>query len=80
MPSEQYSLELTNTIVGRLDPQRSRVTGLVVGYTEAVLQDKSILFYCVQSTAATFSGVYSRVLPTLVGSGRVECIVTPPVF
>ncbi len=31
MPSEQYSLELTNTTVGRLHPQRSRVTGLVVG-------------------------------------------------
>ncbi len=47
MPSEQYSLELTNTTVGRLHPQRSRVTGLVVGYTEAVLQDISILILCV---------------------------------
>ncbi len=28
MPSEQYSLELTNTTVGRLHSQRSRVTGL----------------------------------------------------
>ena len=43
MPSEQYSLDLTNTTVGRLDPQRSKVTGLVVGFTEVVLQDKSIL-------------------------------------
>ncbi len=43
MPSEQYSLELTNTTVGKLDRERSRVTGLVVGYTEAVLQDMSIL-------------------------------------
>ena len=43
MPSEQYSLELTNTTVGRLDSKRSRVTGLVVGYTEVVLQDISIL-------------------------------------
>ena len=44
MPSDQYTLELTNYTVGELDTQRSRVTGLVVGYTEAVLQDKSILF------------------------------------
>ncbi len=44
MPSE---LELTNTTVGRLHPQRSRVTGLVVGYTEAILQDISILILCV---------------------------------
>ena len=43
MPSEQYSLELTNTTVGELNSQRSRVTGLVVGYTEIVLQDISIL-------------------------------------
>ena len=42
MPSEQYTLELTNTTVGRLDRRRSRVTGLVVGGTEIVLQDKSI--------------------------------------
>lgn len=44
MPSDQYTLELTNYTVGELDTQRSRVTGLVVGYTEAVLQDKSILY------------------------------------
>ena len=59
MPSDQYTLELTNYTVGELDTQRSRVTGLVVGYTEAVLQDKSILYsdwlwshpppYCVHS-------------------------------
>ena len=42
MPSEQYTLELTNTTVGTLDKQRSRVTGLVIGDTEIVLQDKSI--------------------------------------
>ena len=42
MPSDQYSLELTNTTVGSLDTQRSNVTGLVVGDTEVVLQDKSI--------------------------------------
>ena len=42
MPSEQYTLELTNTTVGRLDRQRSRVTGLVIGDTEIVLQDKSM--------------------------------------
>ncbi len=45
MPSEQYYLELTNGTVARLDIARSRVTGLVVGYTEAVLQDKSILYW-----------------------------------
>ncbi len=33
--------------VKRLHPQRSRVTGLVVGYTEAILQDISILILCV---------------------------------
>ena len=43
MPSEQYTLELTNKTVGTLNRQRSRVTGLVVGDTEIVLQDKSIL-------------------------------------
>ena len=47
MPSEQYTLELTNTTVGRLNRQRSRVTGLVIGDTELVLQDKSILCGCV---------------------------------
>ena len=43
MPSDQYTLELTNTTVGRLDQRRSRVTGLVIGDTEIVLQDKSML-------------------------------------
>lgn len=42
MPSEQYSLELTNTTVASLDVQTSNVTGLVIGDTEIVLQDKSI--------------------------------------
>ena len=42
MPSDQYTLELTNLTVGRLDRKRSRVTGLVVGDTEVVLQDRSI--------------------------------------
>ena len=44
MPCDQYTLELTNSTVGKLDRQRSRVTGLIVGYTEVVLQDKSILY------------------------------------
>ena len=44
MPSDQYSLELTNTTAASLDPASSNVTGLVVGDTEVVLQDKSILF------------------------------------
>ena len=43
MPSDQYSLELTNTTVASLDTPSSNVTGLVVGDTEVVLQDKSIL-------------------------------------
>ncbi|XP_064384504.1 nuclear pore membrane glycoprotein 210-like [Halichondria panicea] len=43
IPSQQYSLELTNTTVQRLHPQRSRVTELVVGYTEAILQDINML-------------------------------------
>ena len=42
MPSDQYTLELTNTTVGRLDRRRSRVIGLVIGDTEIVLQDKSM--------------------------------------
>ena len=46
MPSDQYRLELTNVTVGRLDHQRSRVTGLLVGDTEVVLQDRSILCVC----------------------------------
>ena len=41
MPSEQYSLELTNTTVASLDHSTSIVTGLVIGDTEIVLQDKS---------------------------------------
>ena len=45
MPSEQYTLELTNRTVGTLDKMRSRVTGLVIGVTEVVLQDKSILVH-----------------------------------
>lgn len=43
MPSEQYSLELTNTTVASLDVQTSNVTGLVIGDTEIVLQDKNML-------------------------------------
>ena len=43
MPSDQYSLELTNTTVASLDVPTSNVTGLVVGNTEIVLQDKRIL-------------------------------------
>lgn len=42
MPSDQYSLELTNTTVASLDIQTSNVTGMVIGDTEVVLQDKSI--------------------------------------
>ena len=45
MPSKQYTLELTNTTVGELDVERSRVTGLAVGFTELVLNDKSLLLY-----------------------------------
>ncbi len=40
MPSEQYSL-------GETPPTEVKVTGLVVGYTEAVLHDISILILCV---------------------------------
>ena len=54
MPSEQYSLELTNTTIGKLDSERSRVTGLVVGYTEVVLQDISILSCRLASPHANF--------------------------
>ncbi|CAI8026947.1 Nuclear pore membrane glycoprotein 210 [Geodia barretti] len=43
MPSDQYSLELTNTTVASLDTPSSNVTGLVVGDTEVVLQDKNML-------------------------------------
>ena len=51
MPSDQYTLELTNVTVGRLDRKRSRVTGLVVGDTDVVLQDRSILI-CVMCVRA----------------------------
>ena len=47
MPLKQYSMELTNTTVGRLHPQRSRVTGLVVGCTEARHQYPNIVCVCV---------------------------------
>ena len=44
LPSDQHSLQLTNQTVAELDTQKSRVTGLVIGFTEVVLQDKSILY------------------------------------
>ena len=43
MPSNQYYFELTNETVGRLDHTSSQVKGLVIGYTQIVVQDKSIL-------------------------------------
>ena len=42
MPSDQYSLELTNATVASLDVPTSNVTGLVIGHTDIVLQDKRI--------------------------------------
>ena len=66
MPSEQYSLELTNTTVGELNLQRSRVTGLVVGYTEIVLQDISILLQRVNlEIVCIFGCVYGILALTL---------------
>lgn len=44
LPSDQHSLLLTNTTVAQLDHKRSRVTALVLGFTDVVLQDKSILY------------------------------------
>ncbi len=43
LPSDQHSLQLTNETVAELDSQKSRVTGVIIGFTEVVLQDKSIL-------------------------------------
>ena len=43
LPSDQYYLQLTNETVAELDPETSRVTGLVPGYTEVILHNKSIL-------------------------------------
>ena len=41
MPSDQYTLELSNTTVASLDKEISRVTGMILGDTEIVLHDKS---------------------------------------
>ena len=41
MPSDQYTLELSNTTVASLDKEMSRVTGMILGDTEIVLHDKS---------------------------------------
>ena len=60
MPSEQYSLELTNTTVGKLDSERSRVTGLVVGYTE--VQDISILSCRLASPHANFHSMCTETI------------------
>jgi len=43
MPSSRYYFELTNETVARLDHTSSQVTALVIGYTNLVVQDKSIL-------------------------------------
>ena len=43
VPSDQHSLQLSNETVAELNTHKSRVTGLVIGFTEVVLQDKSIL-------------------------------------
>jgi len=45
MPSNQYYFELTNETVARLDHTSSQVKGLVIGYTQIVVQDKSILLF-----------------------------------
>ena len=42
MPSDQYNLVLTNTTVAKLNRLKSRVTGMVIGDTEIVLNDKSM--------------------------------------
>ena len=41
MPSDQYSLSITNTTVCSLDRELSRATGRVIGDTNIVLHDKS---------------------------------------
>ena len=43
LPSNRYSLSLSNSTVGELNPELSRVTGLVLGYTEVIVEDQSIL-------------------------------------
>ena len=43
LPSDQYSLSISDPTVAELDPALSRVTGLVIGYTEVVVEDQSIL-------------------------------------
>ncbi|XP_065903533.1 nuclear pore membrane glycoprotein 210-like isoform X3 [Dysidea avara] len=43
MPSNQYYFELTNETVARLDHASSQVKGLVIGYTQIVVQDKNTL-------------------------------------
>lgn len=41
LPSSQYSVELTNTSVGRLVVERTRVIGLDYGHTELHLIDSN---------------------------------------
>ena len=67
LPSDQHSLQLTNTSVAELNARRSRVTGLVLGFTEVVLQDKSILSY-------------SEGSPHLVGTPEICPLNTPQGF
>lgn len=45
LPSSQYSLHLSNLTVAELDPLLSRVMGLVLGFTEVVVEDQSILLF-----------------------------------
>ena len=71
MPSEQYSLELTNTTVGRLDSERSRVTGLVVGYTEVV--DISILSCRLVSMPISIPCVQRRRQSSVVSVALTTC-------
>lgn len=44
MPSTQYRLALGNSSVGSLTESNSMVTGLALGHTQIMLQDRSILF------------------------------------
>jgi hypothetical protein len=44
MPSPQYYLDVNKTKICTLDPQTSIATALMLGDTEIVLKDRSILF------------------------------------
>lgn len=77
LPSDQHSLQLTNSTVAELNTHRSRVTGLVLGFTEVVLQDKSILV-CLQGSPILW-GPKNVPPSTLKCDAYYMATLTPPI-